>query len=157
MRTPSSDTLFESAYLRKSCFSPTSYRQTYLELPPARTALPSAEKAIVWKQVVSFRFEALERLERPPLTSLRPSMVPVCVASFASQIAIWPSSVQTASVAPLGLKARLVTSEPCSSTSTAVFWERKSHTRTVLSHEPDARKAAPLASPPKARHEIGPS
>ena len=72
-------------------------------------------------------------------------------------MAIWPSSVATARVLPSGEKASDVTSVVCLSTSTAALDERKSHTRTVLSHEPEARYAVPRRSLPKARHEMGPS
>ena len=89
-----------------------------MDLPPASTAEPSAEKATEVKHEVLLRFEAFERCERPPETSARPSMAPVCSASLASQIAICPSSVQQASVAPSGEKASAVTSEPWRSTST---------------------------------------
>jgi len=156
---PSSETFCESTNLRSSVRSATSYRQTYLERPPASRHAPSAEKARLRKHLppLAFLRDTCEMEERPPVMSRRPSMVAICSASLASQSAMAPSSVLAASVAPSGLKATSSTSAPWRSTSMAALADTKSHTRTVLSHEPDARKAVPETPPEKARDEIGPS
>eukprot|EP00967_Tisochrysis_lutea_P156153 scaffold314064_cov32-Tisochrysis_lutea.AAC.3 len=160
MRTPSSATLLLSTYLRRSVRSAMPYRQTNLELPPASIADPSAEKERERKHLVAFAFldETLESAERPPAASARPSIVPTCAASAASHKAIFPSRVETASMAPSGEKASASTSAPCCNDSIEELEETKSHNLTVLSHEPDARThAEPPELAPKARHDTGAS
>eukprot|EP00962_Isochrysis_galbana_P041811 scaffold15425_cov110-Isochrysis_galbana.AAC.6 len=159
IRTPSNAALLLSTYLRNSVRSASPYRHTNLELPPARSAEPSAEKASERKHLLpeAFLDDTLDRTDLPPEMSARPSMEPTCAAVAASHSATPPSRVETARVAPSGEKARARTSEPWASDSMELEEETKSHSLTVASHEPEASVHAPPPPPaPKARQQTGP-
>ncbi len=75
----------------------------------------------------------------PPAMSRRPSMVPISIASMGFHKWIWPSSVLQASCLPSGWYANVSTSWVCVSVSTLPLPSNTSQSRTVLSHDDDAR------------------